>query len=708
MSLEIPLPTILVSEESSISAIPTSESTTAEENRILWLRMLEMLDDWNNGKEPPSVIPGFPEMFSRTTSEWYMDQDISRWHIWDDLARDFVRQFQYNIDIAPDRNSLSNLKKKPSESFREYAIKWHEQASRGGSGGIAKGKKREETFMASSGKRISYTPGPLFSERTPQHYYPHQDLAYTPQPYSVMNTQPYVRPPQQANRSQAPPPRNQPPYRNHYNPQLPQNNFRPQEPPRRQTFIPIGEPYSTLFPKLVQMGFLQLVPQTRHNPASPAYKAGVRCAYHSGAEGHDTNDCWTLRRVVENLIEQGKIVLRDEEVPNVTNNPLLAHDNGSLIGMICEDNAERNPKAAPKHDKGEKKTNTVKTELEKKAETKIEKMVPSMNEVLYIPRGRSEKPQRFEIKKGNTDKPMTDPSTVPWNYQQTLVTYKGKEITGELPENTSAGKYSYIQEVNNATRKRFPPKKPVSAKEAETFFQKMNMLDFEVVDQLRKYPEQVSMLSLLMRSAEHQKILLKTLNEAYVPTETSVEQLERMTERFFAVNKVSFSNNDLPPEGAPHNKALHLTVKCEDYYVKRGHPRRNRPDIDYRAGGVRSNLSGTGYGHILQFSPRKALDSCCRGSREGSEHTVYQAFEVVLAEQYEEGKPCPQPFLSNASIMVAKEMIRQGFKLEEGLGKSLQGITEPITLPSTKKLFGIDFHPTPKYEDWAKKRRNEG
>ncbi|XP_070021791.1 uncharacterized protein [Nicotiana sylvestris] len=41
-----------------------------------------------------------------------------------------------------------------------------------------------------------------------------------------------------------------------------------------------------------------------------------------------------------------------------------------------------------------------------------------------------------------------------------------------------------------------------------------------------------------------------------------------MTERFFAVNQVSFSKNDLPPEGAAHNKALHLTVKCEDYYVK--------------------------------------------------------------------------------------------------------------------------------------------
>ena len=59
-----------------------------------------------------------------------MDQEIAHWHVWDDLARDFVRQFQYNVDIAPDRNSLSNLKKNNAESFREYAIRWREQAAR--------------------------------------------------------------------------------------------------------------------------------------------------------------------------------------------------------------------------------------------------------------------------------------------------------------------------------------------------------------------------------------------------------------------------------------------------------------------------------------------------------------------------------------------------------------------------------------------------
>ncbi|XP_070043124.1 uncharacterized protein [Nicotiana tomentosiformis] len=82
------------------------------------------------GEKEKLLMAYFGEILTGIASEWYIDQDISHWHIWDDLAPDFVKQFQYNIDIAPDRNSLTNFKKKTAESFREYAIKWREQASR--------------------------------------------------------------------------------------------------------------------------------------------------------------------------------------------------------------------------------------------------------------------------------------------------------------------------------------------------------------------------------------------------------------------------------------------------------------------------------------------------------------------------------------------------------------------------------------------------
>ena len=54
----------------------------------------------------------FGESLTGVVSEWFIDQEISPWHIWDDMAQDFVRQSQYNVDIMQDHNTLSNTRKK--------------------------------------------------------------------------------------------------------------------------------------------------------------------------------------------------------------------------------------------------------------------------------------------------------------------------------------------------------------------------------------------------------------------------------------------------------------------------------------------------------------------------------------------------------------------------------------------------------------------
>ena len=42
----------------------------------------------------------------------------------------FIRQYQYNSDMAPDRMQLQNLCKKEHESFKEYAQRWRDLAAR--------------------------------------------------------------------------------------------------------------------------------------------------------------------------------------------------------------------------------------------------------------------------------------------------------------------------------------------------------------------------------------------------------------------------------------------------------------------------------------------------------------------------------------------------------------------------------------------------
>nr|XP_009775132.1 PREDICTED: uncharacterized protein LOC104225067 [Nicotiana sylvestris] len=68
------------------------------------------------------LIAYFSQSLSAAALEWYSPQDHSRWYTWDDLAQAFARHFQYNIEIVPDRLSLTKIEKKLGESFREYGF----------------------------------------------------------------------------------------------------------------------------------------------------------------------------------------------------------------------------------------------------------------------------------------------------------------------------------------------------------------------------------------------------------------------------------------------------------------------------------------------------------------------------------------------------------------------------------------------------------
>ncbi|PHT55156.1 hypothetical protein CQW23_03642 [Capsicum baccatum] len=75
------------------------------------------------GGKKELLMAYFGESLSSLASEWFIDQDIDKWNTWNDLANKFVQQFQYNMKLILGDKSLTNMKKKSSESFREYAIK---------------------------------------------------------------------------------------------------------------------------------------------------------------------------------------------------------------------------------------------------------------------------------------------------------------------------------------------------------------------------------------------------------------------------------------------------------------------------------------------------------------------------------------------------------------------------------------------------------
>ncbi len=52
---------------------------------------------------------------------WYTNLEASRVRTWKDLITAFLRQYQYNSDMAPNRTQLQNMVKKESERWRDLA-----------------------------------------------------------------------------------------------------------------------------------------------------------------------------------------------------------------------------------------------------------------------------------------------------------------------------------------------------------------------------------------------------------------------------------------------------------------------------------------------------------------------------------------------------------------------------------------------------------
>ncbi|XP_019251311.1 PREDICTED: uncharacterized protein LOC109230246 [Nicotiana attenuata] len=452
----------------------------------------------------------------------------------------------------------------------QAALKATTQAIQNGSGGLANRKKRYEgSMMISRSREVQrgashpYVQVQHGQSSYPQHYYPPP----IPQ-YSVRAPAPRAPRPQQQN------------FRAPYNARPRQDYGREQR--AAEKFTPLAESYSSLFQKLKQMGVIGPIAPHHMHPDSHGFQANARCEYNSGAPGHSTDDCWTLKRAKERLISEKLIVVTNgEDPPNVTNNLLPAHNDVHFVGMIGRDQ-EYKPvdrakmtvgaiqegtglEVSPSRDvplivKGAQSSNKETLFVPKILRLEVHSSVPSPR--LYVLGGHPVTRQKQGGSKGITEPiiikpamqpPVTNTKTTPWNYNKTVMTYKGKEIIEEVGETgglTRSGR-CYSPEVLRKAMKiregQLPIKKPVTEAEAEEFLKKMKVQDYSIIDQLRKTPAQISPVSLLILSKEHAHVRIKVLNEAQISEATTVNQLEKIANRFFEVNRISFTDDE-PPE----------------------------------------------------------------------------------------------------------------------------------------------------------------
>ena len=67
-----------------------------------------------------------------------------------------------------------------------------------------------------------------------------------------------------------------------------------------------------------------------------------------------------------------------------------------------------------------------------------------------------------------------------------------------------------------------------------------------------------------MNSEPHREAVLKILKQAYVPYNASVDKIDHLVGNVMMDNYVSFSDDEIPPDGHGSTKALHITTKDKD------------------------------------------------------------------------------------------------------------------------------------------------
>jgi len=71
-------------------------------------------------REEKLLMHFFQDSLAGAAVIWYTNLEASHTRPWKYLITAFIRKYQYNIDMTPDRTQFQNMRKQEHESFKEY------------------------------------------------------------------------------------------------------------------------------------------------------------------------------------------------------------------------------------------------------------------------------------------------------------------------------------------------------------------------------------------------------------------------------------------------------------------------------------------------------------------------------------------------------------------------------------------------------------
>ncbi|XP_048133057.1 uncharacterized protein LOC125314568 [Rhodamnia argentea] len=284
-------------------------------------------------KNVPLLIQTFRNSLEDAALIWFLDMKPDKVTRWEDLAKAFVEQYQYNTEMAPTREVLSRTIKKRDESFRVFAHRWRALAAE-----VRPPLEEPEMIsmfvktlpnefyqkligagfqnfplLVEAGERIEggMHEGRIAegaSRRAPIRKEKEVEISFVQAPVTRSTPTSQLAPNRMASASGS--------YRN--------SGYQNTQLGKPRQFTPLPRPLSQLLPALLGKQLVTKEVARANPPKYRGFDLSKSCAFHTGERGHDVDGCYVLKHKVQDLLEGNRLSFKDFE-PNVQRNPLPCH-----------------------------------------------------------------------------------------------------------------------------------------------------------------------------------------------------------------------------------------------------------------------------------------------------------------------------------------------------------------------------------------------
>ncbi|XP_077237250.1 uncharacterized protein LOC143878919 [Tasmannia lanceolata] len=644
--------------------------------------VLPLLQQHNLSPEQIALV--FPRTLTGTAKKWFLHLKPEEIRTLEGVANKFVQQFSMEEGIDVTKRDLKSLKQGPNEIFTSFIRRWRRKAAQ------MTNKLPDEDLIKIAVKNLC------------PFYFPHMSIQYFNDFDHLIKTGTRIEDilakgglrartstsdVREGKRSMAPPKEV-----NNVNTARPVRREGPEggRPERNEPrqFTPLPYSLSIALKKLLRDKKITLLePWEAPNPLPKYWRKDQYCEYHQSV-GHLTDRCMALKHKIQNKIEAKEIAV--EALPNVTRNPLptdampppnvyailteaVVLDHSRICAVISD-----NPYILRWESDDEE------VECEKPYVLSSTQEVGESSECPYVLRfeGEEEKSEvPYVLKLEDEDLLLlNDPCDEVRHVTRGGRVFKPHEVRAENPAEIARA----VEDQNQR----------LSPEEDEDILFK----------QLRKTQANVSIWGLLMSSPKHRQVILRELNTAQVSVDITPDELVGLVSMARSAMTVSFSDEDLTPEGKNHTKSLRITIVCNKKKV---------PEVLVDNGSA-LYVCPLSIATALGFGPNDYIPSeqgilAYDGTRRDVIRTLVTEIEIgvrgdpepevgqisqgqigsstidvsltgfsleVSTITMEEAMSEEILFMSSANAQVARIMHKYGYIPGTGLGRNLQGLTE--------------------------------